>query len=246
MRPLLYGAATALAALAILFLAPRDGSRDSSKDEAERMEESVRDLDAALEVPPTEPAGDPALYAALLWTQTGIESLEAAIEKYRRTFGRLPPQRLADAASLHPELADLAFEGDAANECIETLLVVLRLTGCLPPIDQELDARIVRHNCDGDRFQRAPAPGSGLEAEEFVDAWVRPLAYLSSDRYADGPVTLRLRDGARVQVAPVRRAGAGFYNPDFYQLLSLGPNGKQDRLGAAEFDDVSNLELPGD
>ncbi len=246
MRPLVYGAATAVAALALVFFLPRESAREGSNKEAEGLAESLRDLDTALEGPPKEQEGDPALYAALLWTQTGIESLEAAIEKYRRTFGRLPPQCLADAAALHPELENLAFEGGAANEPIETLLVVLKVTGCLPQADQELDARIVRHNCDADRFNRPPAPGSGIDAEEFVDAWVRPLAYFSSDRYADGAVTLQLRDGSSVQVAPVRRAGAGFYNPDSFQLISLGPNGKQDRLGTPEFDDVSNLELPRD
>ena len=77
-------------------------------------------------------------------------------------------------------------------------------------------------------------------AREVVDAWGSPIVYFFNGDYEK---TFRVMNhrGEEVEVVALRRKDGTFYNPDSFQLISLGPNGVQD---LEEFgDDVTSFRV---
>jgi len=158
-------------------------------------------------------------------TKTEITFLQTAIERFKNERGRLPPETMAAFAGT--AWAGLSVSGNTTNECNECLLVALRAPDLGTRLDQ-LPGSDPYGNWDGDIWNKIPVGSDVVEANEILDAYGNPIAYITKNHY-DDPVQIMLKDGTIVDVQAVRRPNGGaYYNPDSFQLISLGPNGKQD------------------
>jgi prepilin-type N-terminal cleavage/methylation domain-containing protein len=95
-------------------------------------------------------------------------------------------------------------------------------------------------NTDEDALDRPLQPSGDAALYEVQDGWGNPLVYFVESEYAtaekDPPVYLTKGGEASVYPKPYRSAsGAGFAQPNAYQIYSMGPDGlpntEDDRLG---------------
>jgi prepilin-type N-terminal cleavage/methylation domain-containing protein len=157
-------------------------------------------------------------------TQT-ITLVRTAIDNYNADFKRLPPETMGGFAGT--QWAGLAISGNTTNESNECLLVALRHPDLRTPLDQ-LPGSEPYGNTDGDIWNKIPNGSPVVDAKEILDAYGNPLIYITKNRYEE-PIQIALADGTPIEVRAVRRpSGGGFYNPDSFQLISLGSDGKQD------------------
>ena len=64
--------------------------------------------------------------------------------------------------------------------------------------------------------------------------------------YGRGPFVVLREDGESVDVRAVRKPDGPFYNPNPYQIISVGKNGKQDAPESDAWDDICNFTLSGE
>jgi hypothetical protein len=166
--------------------------------------------------------------------------VRTAIDNYNADFKRLPPETMAGFAGT--KWAGLAVSGNTTNECTECLLVALRHPDLRTPLDQ-LPGSDPYGNTDEDIWNKIPEGSPFVDAKEILDAYGNPLIYITKNRYEE-PIQIALRDGTPVQVHAVQRPSGGFYNPDGFQLISLGPDGKQDE--GERNDDIENFTREGE
>lgn len=168
-------------------------------------------------------------------TQQAITLVRTAIDNYNADFKRLPPETMAGFAGT--KWAGLAISGNATNECNECLLVALRHPDLRSPLDQ-LSGSDPYGNTDNDIWNKIPNGSTVVDAKEILDAYGNPIIYITKNRYEE-PVQIALRDGTPIEVRAVQRPSGGFYNPDGFQLISLGKDEKQDE--GERNDDIENF-----
>jgi hypothetical protein len=159
-------------------------------------------------------------------TKTLIQQLQTAIELYKTEFSRLPPMTMNELAAI-PKWTGLAVVGNTTNECNECLLVALRHPDFSKRLgDNDLPTERPFGNTDEDIWNKPPEGADDENAREILDGYENPVAYISKNLYGQ-PVRLIVK-GEEIEVYAVKKPNGTYYNPDSYQIISLGPNGKQD------------------
>ncbi|MFB3066413.1 MAG: hypothetical protein ACE10D_07840 [Planctomycetota bacterium] len=164
-------------------------------------------------------------------TEATIAMLGASVERWRQEFGYYPA---ATRRGLEESLAFGCLPCGPANENIECLVEALDESAYWRADDFE------SANTDGDRWEFHSLE-DGREARELVDGYGTPLVYIPHSLYGRGPFVVVREDGEHIRVCAVRRPGGTFRNPNTYQIISVGKNGKQDLPDSAEWDDVCNF-----
>ncbi len=167
-------------------------------------------------------------------TMQTITLVGGAIELHEADLKRLPPDTTAAFAGTRWE--GLTIPDNTTNEGNECLLVALRRPGLRTPLDQLPGNPF--GNTDKDAWSRAPYERGTADAQEILDAYGNPIAYITAARYAQ-PVRIARGDGKTVEVRAVKRYGGTFYNPKTFQLISLGRDGRQDE--GERLDDIENF-----
>jgi prepilin-type N-terminal cleavage/methylation domain-containing protein len=168
-------------------------------------------------------------------TRTAITHVRTAIDAYQQDFKRLPPESMTGFAGT--KWAGLAISGNTTNESNECLLVALRHPDLRTPLDQ-LPGSEPFGNTDKDIWNKIPDGSTVPDAKEILDAYGNPIIYITKNRY-DQPIQITLRDETVIEVRAVQRPSGGYYNPDSFQLISLGRDGKQDE--GDRNDDIENF-----
>lgn len=168
-------------------------------------------------------------------TEQTITLVRTAIDRYKTDFHRLPPETMAGFAGT--QWAGLSVSGNTTNECNECLLVALRHPDLSTPLDQ-LPSGDPYGNRDNDIWNKVPMGSDVVDAKEILDAYGTPIVYITKNHY-DDPVQITLMDGTPVEVRAVKRPSGAYYNPDSFQLISLGPNYQQDP--DEKVDDIENF-----
>jgi prepilin-type N-terminal cleavage/methylation domain-containing protein len=159
-------------------------------------------------------------------TKTAIQQLQTAVKMYETEFHRLPPMTMNELASI-PKWTGLQVVGNTTNECNECLLVALRHPDFSKRLgDSDLGTEEPFGNTDEDIWNKVPEGADDENAREILDGYGNPFAYISKNHYGQ-PVRLVVR-GEEIEVYAVKKPNGTYYNPDSYQIISLGANGKQD------------------
>jgi len=168
--------------------------------------------------------------------------LPTAIERFKREMGEYPPVTIK-GLQRQKAWKDLTAENDV-NLNSELLWVALRHPDLSAPLSaDELGITDVLQNKDEDVWSEAPAGGGGDNAAwEICDAYGNTIVYFDKNHY-DQPVTITNLDGEQVEVFALKKSNGTWYNPDSFQIISIGPDGKQDEAGqSADLgDDVTNF-----
>lgn len=154
------------------------------------------------------------------------KDLPNLITEWRIGFNRFPPMTLVELQRSFGKWRGLAMDNDL-NVCSEALLVALQHPNY--KMRAHLVALPVKRpfgNCDKDRFNRVPAGASLTHAAEILDGWGHPVVYIHRGHY-DEAVSIVNARGVTVEVRALRRRNGTFHNPTGFQLISLGPDGKQ-------------------
>lgn len=163
------------------------------------------------------------------------------IERYKQELKRLPPMTMTELAQ-NKRWEGVAIASNTTNECNECLLVALhhpdlsaRLgEGDLPVSDNPFG------NTDDDIWNQIPDGSDEVEAREILDAYGNPVVYISKNHYGE-PVKMVTAQGDEVEVSAVKKPNGSYYNPDTYQIISLGKNGVQDE-DPENGDDIENFK----
>jgi prepilin-type N-terminal cleavage/methylation domain-containing protein len=172
-------------------------------------------------------------------TQMVVQTqLPTAINRFKAEISnRLPPMTVAELAAF-PGWAGLSITGNTTNECVECLYVALRHKDLTTPLS-ELAGANPFGNTDDDIWNKVPEGCDAPEAKEILDAYGNPIVYITKNAY-NAPVRIVKPDGTEVEVHAQKRPSGVYYNPDTFQLISLGKNGVQD--DDAEGDDIENFK----
>jgi len=169
--------------------------------------------------------------------------LPTAIERFKREMGEYPPTTIK-GLQRQKAWKDLTAENDI-NLNSELLWVALRHPDLSAPLSEdELGITDVLQNKDEDVWSEAPAGGDGNNAAwEICDAYGNTVAYFDKNHY-DQPMTITNLNGEQVEVSALKKPNGTWYNPDSFQIISIGPDGKQDDpdQGADLGDDVMNFK----
>lgn len=168
-------------------------------------------------------------------TEQTITLVRTAVETYKQDFHRLPPETMTGFAGT--QWAGLSVSGNSTNECNECLLVALRHPDLRTPLDQ-LPGGEPYGNRDNDIWNKVPLGSDVVDAKEILDAYGTPIVYITKNHY-DSPVQITLMDGTPVEVRAVKRPSGAYYNPDGFQLISIGRNLQQDP--DEKVDDIENF-----
>jgi len=173
---------------------------------------------------------------AVFETKTLIIFLGTAIGVYQADFERLPPETMSGFAGT--QWQGLSVPDNTTNESSECLLVALRHPDLRVPLDKLPGASPIG-NTDKDQWNRTPEGFGKPAADEILDAYGNPIVYITRARYGEALEVVR-GDGEKVWVRAVKGPDDRFYNPDGFQLISLGKNGKQDPIEPS--DDIENFK----
>ncbi|MHC4409785.1 MAG: prepilin-type N-terminal cleavage/methylation domain-containing protein [Planctomycetota bacterium] len=172
--------------------------------------------------------------------------LDTKIRMFKQEFGRFP---MSNIESLRKSMGKskpykgIAFvDGNEINASIELLMVQLRHPDFSKKLqDDEMDMiEDPIGNIDDDSFAETPVGCRDSEAREVLDAWGSPIVYFFNGDY-EKTFTVRNHLGEDVEVVALKRKDGTYYNPDSFQLISLGPDGVQNM---EEFgDDVTSFKV---
>ncbi|MHC4939175.1 MAG: type II secretion system protein [Planctomycetota bacterium] len=172
--------------------------------------------------------------------------LDTKIRMFKQEFGRFPMSNVEDLrksmGKTKPYQAVAFVDGNDVNACIELLRIQLLHPDFSKKLqDDEMDMiEDPIANIDEDSFTETPPGAPDNEAREVVDAWGSPIVYFHNKDY-DKTFIVRNFRGEDVEVVALKRANGTFYNPNGFQLISLGPNGVQD---LEEFgDDITSFTV---
>jgi len=172
--------------------------------------------------------------------------IDPKIRMFRQEFGRYPMsnlETLRKSLGKTKPYANVAFpDGNEVNICNEILLIQLRHPDFSKKLQddemQMVDPAL--ENIDEDSFVETPPGCRDAEAREIVDSWGNPIIYIFNGDY-DKTFIIRNAKGQDVEVVAVKRKDGTFYNPDTFQIISLGPDGVQD---SEEFgDDITSFQM---
>ncbi len=162
--------------------------------------------------------------------------LPTAVHRFRDELKKLPPMTMAELGQF-PGWSGLSVTGNTTNDCVECLYVALRHKDLTTPLTELAGAKPFG-NTDDDIWNKVPEGSDAPEAKEILDAWGNPIAYITKNAY-NSPVRLVKADGTEIEVHAAKRPSGVFYNPDGFQIISLGKNGVQD--DSSDGDDVENF-----
>jgi len=182
-------------------------------------------------------------------TRTRITQLGSAVDRYQQdpALRRLPPMTLDALSKRSKYYEGIAYaQANDANESCEVLYIAL----LHPDLSARFDASRLPGespvgNTDADVFNKAPPGANDVDAREILDGWGNPIVYIEKNAY-EKPVKIVLADGTPIEVVAVKKPDGTWYNPDGYQLISLGPNQAQDDpADPSKYDDLCNFTIPG-
>jgi len=173
--------------------------------------------------------------------------LPMKIELYKQEMGRYPASTIA---ALQKSGGKVKLwknvntqDGNVTNESVEVLIVQLRHPDFSKRLqDDELGAiDPPTDNIDEDEFTEQPAGSDQTAAIELLDAWGNPVVYIYNAEYAN-PVTVMNARGELVEVSALKKPNGSYYNPNKFQIISLGENGQQETEGdPILWDDIHNF-----
>jgi prepilin-type N-terminal cleavage/methylation domain-containing protein len=176
--------------------------------------------------------------------------LPMKIESYKQEMGRYPASTLVGLQAAGGKVKlwkGVNFQpSNDTNEAIEVLVVQLRHPDFSKRLqDDELGAiEPPTGNIDEDEFTEQPAGSSNSTAVELLDSWGHPIIYLYNADYGK-TVTVRNASGEVVEVIAQKKKDGTYYNPNKFQIISLGENGTQELDGDPTlWDDIYNF-TPG-
>ena len=162
------------------------------------------------------------------------------IKQWEAQFKRLPPQTIAELQKLRV-WKQVTLENDT-NTCSEVLLVALRHPEFTSRLgDGDLPTEEPFGNTDEDIFGMEPVGSPNANAREIIDPWGNPIVYIHKLHYSK-PVSIMTADGEEIEVMAVKRKNGQYYNPTGFQLISLGPDGKQNEEPGVG-DDITNFTV---
>lgn len=173
--------------------------------------------------------------------------LDTKIRMFKQEFGRFPMSnieslRKSRMGKSKPYAGISIVDGNELNTSIEILMVQLRHPDFSKKLqDDEMDMiEDPIGNIDEDSFAEQPKGCRDSEAREVLDAWGSPIIYFFNGDY-DKTFRVMNHLGEEVEVVALTRKDGTFYNPDSFQLISLGPDGVQNM---EEFgDDVTSFKV---
>ena len=165
-------------------------------------------------------------------TKTFLGQLGNAIEEYSNEVGDYPPSGLSEDLGSPPNLLNLGAEGLYLTLCAEG-------TVSFGDFDDRLE------NSDRDALPRRPKGFETSDLFEISDEWGNPIAYFHSRDYdrRDIYVTFDPNTGEELEspVLPQKNPQTKrWYNPQGFQLISAGPDGRFGPDENGEVDDVYN------
>ena len=173
--------------------------------------------------------------------------LPAKIESYRAEMGRYPASTitmLRKSGGKQRIWKDVATSnGNDLNESVEILIVQLRHPDFSKRLqDDELGAiDPPTGNIDEDEFTSPPAGSTNNKAIEIWDSWGTPIIYIYNADY-DKTFMVMNHLGNTVEVLALKSPDGTYYNPNKFQIISLGENGEQEMEGDPNlWDDTHNF-----
>lgn len=174
--------------------------------------------------------------------------LDMKIRRFKQEFGRWPASSLSTLSKLGGKAKpwkNVGFsDGNETNVNSEILLIQLLHPDFSTRLQDDELQRIEEPfgNIDGDSFTETPPGGRNAEAREILDAWGSPITYIYNGDYGKiFQVTNFLGDV--VEVTARKREDDTYYQPDTFQVISLGPDGVQSEDDIS--DDVMNFRTEG-
>jgi len=174
-------------------------------------------------------------------------TLPMKIEMYRQEMGRYPASTISGlqkAGGKNKLWKNVTTQdGNDINQSVEVLIVQLRHPDFSKRLqDDELGSiDPATDNVDEDEFTEQPAGSEDSAAIELLDAWGNPLIYIYNGDY-DKVFQVTNARGETVEVSALKKPNGTFYNPNKFQIISLGENGKQEIEGDPDlWDDVHNF-----
>ena len=176
-----------------------------------------------------------------------VTNLDMKVEMYRQEMGRYPAstisglQKAGGKVKLWKDIT--TQDGNEINQSVEVLVVQLRHPDFskrlqdddLGAIDPAFD------NIDEDEFTSQPAGSGDSAALEIMDSWGNPVIYIYNADYDKVFQVMNAR-GEMKEVSAVKKPNGTFYNPNKFQIISLGENGEQETEGDPElWDDIHNF-----
>ena len=174
--------------------------------------------------------------------------LATKIRMFRQEFGSYPRSNLESLKKFLVKTKpykNVGFvDGNETNLCNEILLIQLRHPDFSKKL-QDDELQMVENpfdNTDEDSFTETPYGARDADAREVCDSWGSPIIYIYNADYGKTFVIRNFR-GEDVEVVALEREDGTYYNPDTFQIISLGPNGVQD---TEEFgDDITSFKVEG-
>ena len=173
--------------------------------------------------------------------------LPMKIELYRQEMGRYPASTISGLQKSGGRLklwkSVNTTDGNSNNESVEVLVVQLRHPDFSKRLqDDELGAiDPPTGNVDEDEFTEQPAGSDSSAATELLDAWGHPIIYIYNADY-DKVFTVMNARGELVEVSALKKPNGTYYNPNKFQIISLGEDGDQSTDGDPMlWDDIHNF-----
>ena len=185
-----------------------------------------------------------------LKTRTTITAVESLVHAWRSKFDSFPPgdvRKIPMAAGFGAKLKG-AMPNDT-NMGIEAFYQAIQLPGFKSEHgwgEGEIG------NTDEDQLPQALASSGVPDLREVLDAWGNPLIYFHHHDYAkyeggqeymigEGSETTAVDAGDTVTAQPHRDGDGQYYNPNTFQIFSMGPDGEPNTD-----DDMGNWSGDGD
>ncbi len=173
--------------------------------------------------------------------------LPMKIEMYRSEMGRFPAstmETLRKSGGKQKIWKNVATtDGNDLNAAIETLVIQLRHPDFSKRLqDDELGSiDPPTGNLDEDEFTEIPAGSTNAKAIELFDGYGSPVIYIYNADY-DKTFMVMNHLGDTVEVVALKTPDGTYYNPNKFQIISLGENGVQELDGDPSlWDDILNF-----
>jgi prepilin-type N-terminal cleavage/methylation domain-containing protein len=163
--------------------------------------------------------------------------LPQRIEGYYQEMKRYPPMFVTDLNGAAQAWKGMSNSINTANECAECLFVALNHPDLSP--GARIGDDLPTGNTDEDVWNVTVPGTNDPAAKEVLDGWGNPVVYIHKTHY-DKAVEIQTSQGV-MTVTAVKKADGTPYNPTSYQLISLGPNGRQDE-DPVNGDDIYNFK----
>ncbi len=158
-------------------------------------------------------------------TKQTLSKTKLMIENWKAKFEMYPPGNITRIAMVAGSGKKSAAPENQINAGIESIYQALHWPGFATPQewnDDELS------NTDEDKLKKAISKASE-ELTEIRDAWGHPLVFFHKDDYVSASNSGHSYMNAlldEVEAKPYKRDDGTFYNPNSFQLYSMGEDGE--------------------